>query len=91
MRSNEDGDLKGGFREMRLFLGGSPCTYWSIAQTKNRETQAAGLGWELFRNYLIAKEKYKPDYFLYENNKSMSTSIREQITRELERRIYDEI
>lgn len=22
---------------MRLLVGGSPCTYWSIAQTKNRE------------------------------------------------------
>lgn len=24
------------------------CTYWSIAQTKNRETTASGIGWELF-------------------------------------------
>ena len=68
---------------MKLLLGGSPCTYWSIAQNKNRETEAEGLGWELFKNYLIAKEKYKPDYFLYENNKSMATAIRDQITREL--------
>lgn len=68
---------------MKLLIGGSPCTYWSIAQTKHRETEASGIGWELFRNYLIAREKYKPDYFLYENNKSMSAAIREQITREL--------
>lgn len=68
---------------MRLLLGGSPCTHWSIAQTKNRETEPSGLGWELFKNYLIAREKYKPDYFLYENNKSMSAAIREQITKEL--------
>lgn len=68
---------------MKLLIGGSPCTHWSIAQTKNRETEPSGLGWELFKNYLIALEKYKPDYFLYENNKSMSAAIREQITREL--------
>lgn len=68
---------------IRLLIGGSPCTHWSIAQTKNRETTAEGVGWELFKNYLIALEKYKPDYFLYENNKSMSSAIREQITREL--------
>lgn len=68
---------------MRLLLGGSPCTHWSIAQTKNRETEPSGLGWELFKNYLIAREKYKPDYFLYENNKSMANAIREQITKEL--------
>lgn len=68
---------------IRLLIGGTPCTHWSIAQTKNRETTAEGVGWELFKNYLIALEKYKPDYFLYENNKSMSTAIREQITQEL--------
>lgn len=68
---------------MKLLIGGSPCTHWSIAQTKNRETEASGIGWELFLNYRIARDKYKPDYFLYENNKSMSPAIREQITAEL--------
>lgn len=68
---------------MKVLIGGSPCTHWSIAQTKNRETTAEGIGWELFRNYVIARDKYKPDYFLYENNKSMSTAIRQQITAEL--------
>ncbi len=57
--------------------------HWSIAQTKNRETKAEGIGWELFLNYRIARDKYQPDYFLYENNKSMSPAIREQITAEL--------
>lgn len=57
--------------------------HWSIAQTKNRETEASGIGWELFLNYRIARDKYKPDYFLYENNKSMSPAIRAQITAEL--------
>ena len=67
----------------KLLIGGSPCTFWSIAQTKNRETEASGMGWELFKNFLIALEIYKPDYFLYENNKSMSATIRAQITQEL--------
>ena len=68
---------------MKLLIGGSPCTHWSIAQTKNRETEASGIGWELFLNYRIARDKYKPDFFLYENNKSMSPTIRAQITAEL--------
>lgn len=67
----------------KLLIGGSPCTRWSIAQTKNRETEASGIGWELFLNYRIARDKYQPDFFLYENNKSMSPAIREQITEEL--------
>ncbi len=66
-------------KHIKLLLGGSPCTHWSIAQKNNRETEASGVGWELFRNYLIAKEKFKPDYFLYENNKSMAKPIRNQI------------
>lgn len=47
---------------MKLFLGGSPCTRWSIAQTKNRETEPEGIGWELLdvvREYgypVISKE-----------------------------------
>lgn len=68
---------------MKLLIGGSPCTHWSIAQTKHRETDACGIGWELFLNYRIARDKYKPNYFLYENNKSMSPAIRAQITAEL--------
>ena len=68
---------------MKILIGGSPCTRWSIAQTKNRETEASGIGWELFLNYRIARDKYQPDYFLYENNKSMSPVIRAQITAEL--------
>lgn len=68
---------------IKLLLGGSPCTHWSIAQTKNRETKAEGIGWELFLNYVIAKEKFQPDYFLYENNWSASLEIKEQIQAEL--------
>lgn len=68
---------------IKLLIGGSPCTYWSIAQKNNRETEAAGLGWELFKNYLIAKEKFCPDFFLYENNKSAAAPIKAQIRQEL--------
>lgn len=60
---------------VKILIGVSPCTHWSIAQTKNRETEASGIGWELFLNYRIARNKYQPDYFLYENNKSMSPAI----------------
>ncbi len=75
--------LKLGGGRMKLLIGGSPCTHWSIAQTKNREVEASGIGWELFQNYRIARDKFKPDFFLYENNKSMSPAIRAQITAEL--------
>ena len=68
---------------IKLLIGGSPCTHWSIAQRKNRETKAEGEGWELFLNYVIAKEKFKPDFFLYENNWSASKEIKEQIQKEL--------
>ena len=68
---------------LRIQIGGSPCTHWSIAKSKDRETEPEGLGWELLKNYLIALRKYKPDFFLYENNKSMAVAIREQITKEL--------
>ena len=68
---------------IKLLIGGSPCTYWSIAQKNNRETEPSGMGWELFKNYLIAKEKFKPDFFLYENNKSADEAIKRQIREEL--------
>ena len=62
-----------------FMVGGSPCTYWSIAQTKNRETVASGIGWELFSQYVRALHEAKPKYFIYENNKSMSKEIRASI------------
>ena len=80
----ERGDVfKADFTEYAGFdylIGGSPCTYWSIAQTKNRETVASGMGWELFSQYVRALHEVKPRYFLYENNKSMSAAIRASIT-----------
>lgn len=57
------------------------CTYWSIAQKNNRETEASGLGWELFSQYVRAIREVKPKFFIYENNKSMSNAIRESITK----------
>lgn len=67
---------------IKLLIGGSPCTKWSIAQTKDREIQPnSGIGWDLFENYLIAKAKFKPDFFLYENNKSAAQPIKDEIAR----------
>ena len=62
-------------------IGGSPCTFWSIAQSPDkRETTASGLGWKLFSQYVRALNEAKPKYFLYENNKSMSKAIYKSIS-----------
>ena len=63
-----------------FLVGGSPCTYWSIAQKNNRETEASGMGWELFSQYVRALREAQPLYFIYENNKSMADAIRKSIT-----------
>lgn len=68
------------YKDVDFIVGGSPCTYWSIAQKNNRETEASGLGWELFSQYVRALNEIKPRFFIYENNKSMSKAIRESIT-----------
>lgn len=67
----------------KILIGGSPCTFWSVAQHNGRETEPSGLGWELFLNYCIAKEKFKPDFFFYENNESASQAIKDEISKEL--------
>lgn len=64
---------------VKILLGGSPCTKWSIAQKNGREVLPEGIGWELFENYRIAKEKFQPDIFLYENNKSAAQPIKDAI------------
>ena len=78
------GDVfKADFTEFSGFdfvIGGSPCTFWSIAQKNNRETEASGMGWELFSQFVRAVKEVKPMFFVYENNKSMSKAIRESIT-----------
>lgn len=64
-----------------FLIGGSPCTYWSIAQSPDkRETTASGVGWGLFSQYARALKEAKPKFFIYENNKSMAKAIRESIT-----------
>ena len=67
------------FLGVDLLCGGSPCTYWSIAQKNNRETEASGLGWELFSQFTRALAEAKPKFFIYENNKSMSEAIKQSI------------
>lgn len=67
------------FEGVDLVCGGSPCTYWSIAQKNNRETEASGMGWELFQQYVRAVKEANPRFFVYENNKSMSKVIRASI------------
>lgn len=62
-------------------IGGSPCTFWSIAQKHGRETEASGMGWELFCQFVRAINEAKPMFFIYENNKSMSKAIRASIDR----------
>lgn len=68
------------FSGFDFLVGGSPCTYCSIAQKNNRETVASGMGWELFSQYVRALHESKPRFFIYENNKSMSNAIRASIT-----------
>lgn len=70
--------------EFDLLIGGSPCTYWSIAKAgRGREVISSGLGWELFMQYVRALKEVKPKYFLYENNESMSDDIKNEITKQL--------
>lgn len=84
---NEHGDVFNGdftkYNDYDFLIGGSPCTYWSIAQATNRrEKIASGIGWELFNQYVRALKESSPKYFIYENNKSMSDNIRNSITEE---------
>lgn len=69
------------YKDVDWVIGGSPCTYWSIAQSPDkRETTSSGMGWDLFCQYVRAVKEAKPKFFLYENNKSMSKDIRKAIT-----------
>jgi DNA (cytosine-5)-methyltransferase 3A len=70
--------------EFDLLIGGSPCTYWSVARTTGgRELTASGLGWDLFSQYVRALREVKPKYFLYENNASINADIKVAISNEL--------
>ena len=65
-----------------LVMGGSPCTFWSIAKN-NREVDKNGIGWKLFMCFVDAVRIIKPRYFLYENDASMPKSIKSYISEEL--------
>ena len=65
-----------------LVMGGSPCTFWSIAKT-NREIDKNGIGWKLFMRFVEAVRIIKPRFFLYENVASMPSNIKAYISEEL--------
>lgn len=65
-----------------LLIGGSPCTYWSIAK-HNRETDCGGEGFRLFMQYVRALDETGAKYFLYENNFSIHQNIKDEISRRL--------
>ncbi|MCM1222402.1 MAG: DNA cytosine methyltransferase [Lachnospiraceae bacterium] len=67
------------FKGYDLLLGGSPCTYWSVAK-KGRETTADGKGFRLFLQYVRALEESNCKYFVYENNHSIHKNIKNAIS-----------
>lgn len=76
-----DGNFKD-FKGYDVLLGGSPCTYWSIAKN-NREISPDGKGGELFMQYIRALEDSGCKYFLYENNNSIHQDIKDFISKKL--------
>lgn len=70
------------FKGYDIVIGGSPCTFWSIAKN-NREVDKSGIGWKLFMGFVTALEQIQPRYFLYENVASMPHNIKEYILQEL--------
>lgn len=76
-----DGDFTR-FKGYDLLLGGSPCTYWSIAK-KDRETTSDGMGFQLFMEYVRALKESECRYFLYENNYSIHQNIKDEISKYL--------
>ncbi len=74
--------LEGDFTQYKgfdLLIGGSPCTYWSIAK-RGRETTCEGLGWTLFQEYVRALRESGCRWFLYENNHSIHKDIKAAIS-----------
>ena len=65
-----------------LVIGGSPCTFWSIAK-HNREVDKNGMGWQLFMRFVEAVFQIQPRHFLYENVASMPGNIKDYISDEL--------
>lgn len=76
-----DGDFTQ-FKGYDLLLGGSPCTYWSIAK-KDREIDSNGMGFKLFMEYVRALKESECRYFLYENNYSIHNNIKDEISKYL--------
>lgn len=80
------GDVFGGsysdFKGYDLLIGGSPCTYWSIAKT-GREVTPDGMGGKLFMEYVRALRESVCKYFLYENNNSIHQNIKDFISEQL--------
>lgn len=72
-------------QKIDIVIGGSPCTYWTIARSNSanhkRETKCEGLGWELFKRFVDALKQSESEYFLYENNYSISKEIQNEITK----------
>lgn len=76
-----DGDFTQ-FKGYDLLIGGSPCTYWSIAKN-NRETTPDGMGGKLFMEFVRALRESECRYFLYENNNSIHKDIKAFISEQL--------
>ena len=70
------------YKDYDLLIGGSPCTFWSVAR-KDRETTSEGFGFQLFSQYVRALHESKCKYFLYENNFSIHKDIKTEITKAL--------
>lgn len=74
-----EGDFRT-YRDCDLLIGGSPCTYWSVAK-KCRETTPDGEGFRLFMQYIRALNECCPKFFLYENNNSIHKNIKVEISK----------
>ena len=70
------------YKGFDLLIGGSPCTYWSIAKS-GRETTPDGIGGKLFMQYVRALKESGCRYFLYENNYSIHKDIKAFISQQL--------
>ena len=70
------------YKGFDLLLGGSPCTFWSIAKS-NREITPDGIGGRLFMEYVRALGESECRYFLYENNSSIHQNIKDFISEQL--------
>lgn len=70
------------YKGFDLLIGGSPCTYWSIAK-KGREITPDGVGGKLFMHFVRALKESGCKYFLYENNYSIHKDIKAFISEQL--------